>query len=408
MIDRAVIDDGPQWFEGVRRPMVEASGLPAACYVDHDFHRLEQERVFGRGWVGVAAAAELSATGTVLVRAVAGRSVLIVRDGAGGVRGFLNSCRHRGTELMACDGVVAGMIRCPYHRWGYRLDGSLAATPRFDDVPLVGFDRADYGLHDVAVDTFAGVVFVSLDPPARPVAEEFGDLPARLAGYGLDRWELAETRSFEIEANWKLISENYQEYYHLAWVHPDLAKVSRVADHYRFQGPGKYCGQTTTPVSSEERGDWTDLPSAPGLSASDAASGRFLALFPNVLLSVLPNHAFLMILEPDGPGRTIERTAFLLPSTDVDGETFAATRQFWIDVNNEDIDIVERGQRGLTTGGYTPGRLSPRFEEPLHRFANLVADRFEGIDRLPPGDTDDPADRWGSGENPLPWIPSAP
>ena len=54
-------------------------------------------------------------------------------------------------------------------------------------------------------------------------------------------------------ANWKLITENFQEYYHLAWVHPELARVSRVRDHYRYQGPGLYCGQTTTPVSADER-----------------------------------------------------------------------------------------------------------------------------------------------------------
>ena len=63
-----------------------------------------------------------------------------------------------------------------------------------------------------------------------------GDLPERMAGYGFDQWRIEESQVLDIEANWKLISENFQEYYHLTWVHPELAKVSRVEDHYRYQG----------------------------------------------------------------------------------------------------------------------------------------------------------------------------
>ena len=181
--------------------------------------------------------------------------------------------------------------------------------------------------------------------------------------------------------------------------------MSKVGDHYRYQGPGQYCGQTTTPVSSDARNDWTAMPAPDWLGESDGASGRFLALFPNVLLSVLPNHVFVMILEPVAAGVTRERTAFLLPDlgTGTASEAaFAATRSFWFDVNDEDIDIVARGQRGLLRGGFTPGRLSPRFEEPLHRFYGMLADRFLGEHRIPPGDPADDVDLYGSGVNPLP------
>ena len=84
-------------------------------------------------------------------------------------------------------------------------------------------------------------------------------------------------------------------------------------------------------------------------------------------------------------------------------EDFAVTRNFWLDVNGEDIDIVQRGQKGLSTGSYTPGRLSPRFEEPLHRFHNMLADRFVGISRIPTGDETDDQPLYGTGVNPLPW-----
>lgn len=99
----------------------------------------------------------------------------------------------------------------------------------------------------------------------------------------------------------------------------------------------------------------------------------------------------------------------LLPAATgaVTEEAIAPTRQFWIDVNSEDIAIVERGQRGLVHGAVPPGPLAPRFEEPLHRFHNMLADHMtiDDLGSLAVPSGDDPcndADRWGSGVNPAP------
>ena len=396
-------------WDATRRPLAEAFGLHPAAYCDPGFFALERERLFGRAWVVVGTAPEVAEPGRMLVRRVGSTSVLVTRAGDGALRGFVNSCRHRGTELAEADCEVGGVIRCPYHRWGYALDGSLVSVPRFDDVPRAGFDPADYPLLGVRVGIWGLLVFACLDPETPPLDRWLGDLPERTAGYGFDRWRVCEERGLEVAANWKLISENFQEYYHLAWVHPELAKVSRVSDHYRYQGPGMYCGQTTTPVSGDERDDWLTLPPAVGLDSSDGASGRFLAVFPNGLVSVLPNHAFVIRLEPLEAGRTREHCTFLVPPA-ADGFTeaaFASTRAFWHQVNGEDIDIVERAQRGLSRGGVPPGPLSPRFEEPLHRFHNMVADCMTADSlatglRVPAGDAPGDAERYGSRPNPNP------
>ena len=391
---------------GTRRPLGQAASLPAACYADQDFFDLEQQQVFGTSWVPVAIGDQV-ANGRLLVRSLAGKSIVLTRTVDGELRGFLNSCRHRGTELAEADCDIGSMIRCPYHRWGYNLEGTLVATPRFTEVEVDDFDPADYPLHRVRVAQWGVLVFVCLDNDTMALDEWIGDLAERTGAYQLEQWRTVETQDLTINANWKLISENFQEYYHLTWVHPELAKVSRVEDHYRYQGPGMYCGQTTSPISSDDRNDWTAMPPAEGLGESDAQSGRFLAIFPNVLLSLLPNHVFIMMLHPVAPGRTVETCTFLLPPStpDVPEEDFAATRSFWFDVNAEDVDIVERGQRGLERGGFTVGRLSPRFEEPLHRFHNMIADRFVSLDRIPEGDPNDHESRLGTGANPLPYRP---
>ena len=394
------------FWSGTRLPLASAKTLPAAAYTDQEFFRVERDRVFHRGWVCVGTAGELSKD-RLLVRSIGGTSLLLSVDDDGRPHAFLNSCRHRGTELASQDCDLKGTIRCPYHRWAYRRDGTLLATPLFDEAGIDDFDPAEFGLVTVRVETWGCLIFVCLDEITMPLADWLGDLGERTAGYGLDGWRIHDSATVSIHANWKLISENYQEYYHLKWVHPELAKVSRVKDHYRFQGPGMYCGQTTTPVSGEERDDWTALPMAPGLNPSDSVSGRFLAIFPNVLLSILPNHVFVLRLEPVAPGHTIEHCTWLLPAggSEVSEKAFGGTRTFWLSVNQEDIDIVERGQRGLERGGFTQGRLSPRFEEPLHRFHTMLADRFVGLERIPDGDPNDYDPRLGTGANPMPYRP---
>ncbi|NIR36241.1 MAG: hypothetical protein GWO22_09605 [Actinobacteria bacterium] len=89
---------------------------------------------------------------------------------------------------------MAGTIRCPYHRWGYGLDGSLVATPWFDEVPRDDFDPADHGLVPVRVDTWGVLLFACLDPATPALADWLGDLPERMAGYGFDEWRIQEER----------------------------------------------------------------------------------------------------------------------------------------------------------------------------------------------------------------------
>lgn len=400
------------WWMGTRAQLEASTGLNPEAYSSDAFFADERRDVFEHAWVCIGLADEVRRPGLLIVRDVGERSIIVTReapDGDGELRGFLNSCRHRGTELVAADCEVANTIRCPYHRWGYATDGRLIATPRFDDVLRDEFDRADHGLIPVRVDTWGPLLFACLNDQTAPLLEWLGDLPARMAGYHLDEWSERESLQVDIDANWKLISENFQEYYHLTWVHPELAKVSRVDDHYRYQGPGMYCGQSTTPVSGTDRDDWLRMPPAAGLDESDACSGRFVAIFPNVLLSVLPNHVFVIRLDPQEAGRTTETCSWLLPpvSGELGDTDFAPTRTFWLEVNAEDIEIVQKGQRGLTRGAVPPGPLAPRFEEPLHRFHNMLADHMTAASpvavRVPEGD--DPsaeADRRGTRANPTP------
>ena len=87
-----------------------------------------------------------------------------------------------------------------------------------------------------------GTLFVNLcqDKDRRESLWEYqmGDLYDNYGHYPYDDMRIIKQYEYNIESNWKLIAENFIEYYHLPWVHPELCEVSSVANHIRRQGTG--------------------------------------------------------------------------------------------------------------------------------------------------------------------------
>ncbi|WP_179797767.1 aromatic ring-hydroxylating oxygenase subunit alpha [Actinomycetospora corticicola] len=406
-IDPARFSDEDTYAQ-TRLPVDLASTLIPDAYSSPEFFAQEQDKVFTSSWVAVGLVGDLDKPGRCVVVEVAGRSILITRNRHGELRGFHNLCRHRATKLLDDDAREVGhrnRIRCPYHNWTYDTDGACLGTPLFEgsDVPAgeetifdqtaKGFDKADYGLLPVSVDSWGFFLFVTLAHDPEPLTTALGDLPERFADYRLDEWTAQRRLTYDVAANYKLIGENFMEYYHLPWVHPELNQVSKFSDHYRWQGPGLYTGMCTTPVSGNtEAGGWDGLSPLRTLGPQDADAGRFVWLFPSTALVVLPNHAFVLFNRPVAANRTVE-TAVLLthPEAADDADAEAGIEQlakFWDLVNRQDLEIVERVQEGLENPAYRGGRMCFRFEEPLHRFQNMVIDKMVGLDRVPAGDED--------------------
>ena len=403
-------------YRKTRAPVELAVTLIPEAYTSREFYEIEQERLFAASWVAVGCVSQVREPGEVLVAEVAGRSVIVTRNRDGELRAFHNVCRHRGAKLLDAGCGAVRRIRCPYHSWTYDLDGECLGTPLFEgsDIPedqrgvfdmsdVKHFDKADYGLIPVRVESWGFLVFINLDLEAAPLSRQLGDLPRRFADYRLEEWEVARRQSYELNANYKLIGENFMEYYHLPWVHPELIHVSRMEDHYRWQGPGMYTGMCTTPVSrNTDAGGWDGLPPLSALGEEDASSGRFVWLFPNTAVVVLPNHAFVIFARPDGPDRTVEEAVILAhPESLAEEGAEAALDQlasFWDLVNRQDVEIVERVQQGLSNPAYRGGRMCYRFEEPLHRFQNMVVDKMVGVDRVPEGDGEEMVQMFVSGE----------
>ncbi len=397
----------PETYGLSRLPVDQASTLIPDAYTAADFFALEQEKIFATAWVAVGCLQQVKNPGDILVTEVAGRSILVMRDKTGKLGAFYNVCRHRGSKLLEKSCNIKN-LHCPYHAWVYGLDGQCLGTSMFRNEKIVDtvpsnegetylsdtslFDKKNYGLLPLSVQTWGFLVFVNLSTKTTPLEEWLGDIPQKFQSHVLENWEIFGEKNYDVASNYKLIEENFMEYYHLPFVHPELTNVSRMEDHHRSQGAGMYTGMLTTPVSRDVDSVWLNLPPAHGLNKEHLEAAYHICIFPNVTITILPNHAFCMITDPICANQTRERTFLLSPPGTLDNEShtsmFLELVKFWDMVNTQDLGIVERVQQGLSNTAFTGGRMCPKFEEPLHRYQNWVADRMCGIHRVPSGDND--------------------
>jgi Rieske 2Fe-2S family protein len=192
--------------------------LPGRYYTDPAIFEREKREIFEKQWLLVCRAEDVPAPGR-FVRATAGNeNVIVVRGRDGELRAFLNVCRHRGASLCLTDaGDVGRSIRCPYHSWTYRLDGSLMSAPNWRSMATV--DKAGYGLHPVTLAEWHGLVWLNLAENPLPFDEQvWGQLDYRLGGdrakfarYDLAGLAAGRRVDYTVAANWKIIQENFQE-----------------------------------------------------------------------------------------------------------------------------------------------------------------------------------------------------
>jgi choline monooxygenase len=397
----------PETYGLSRLPVDQASTLIPDAYTAADFFALEQEKIFATAWVAVGCLQQVQNPGDILVTEVAGRSILVMRDKTGKLGAFYNVCRHRGSKLLEKSCNIKS-LHCPYHAWVYGLDGQCLGTSMFRNEKIVDnfpsnvgetdlsdtalFDKKNYGLLPLSVQTWGFLVFVNLSAQTTPLEEWLGDIPQKFQSHVLENWEIFGEKNYDVASNYKLIEENFMEYYHLPFVHPELTNVSRMEDHHRSQGTGMYTGMLTTPVSRDVDSVWLNLPAVQGLNKEHLEAAYHICIFPNVTITILPNHAFCMITDPICANQTRERTFLLTTPGTLNNESYTSMFlelvKFWDMINTQDLGIVERVQLGLSNTAFTGGRMCPKFEEPLHRYQNWVADRMCGIHRVPSGDND--------------------
>jgi Rieske 2Fe-2S family protein len=366
------------------------SALEPRLYTDPDLLEPEQQLIFERTWQLAGHVSSLPRPGSYLTARAGTQPVLVVRDEDDQLRAFKNVCRHRGSRLLSGSGQCKAAIRCRYHGWTYKLDGSLIGVPEqmaFAQRP----DKSRLGLMPARVEVLCGLVFVNLDPDAAPLGELVGDLPQRLAPYRIETLESFAPGTGTQPANWKVVADNYLEGYHIPIAHPGLMRLLdykrydvEVHDHYAwFEAPLR----TKRSSNRLERAYARLVTPMPGLGEEDRFTWRYAFIYPNTTIDLYPDQVNTWQMLPDGVASTSDVFACYRPAGTGPRTRFVqwANQRLNTLVLDEDIDLVDNVQQGLATRGYRCGPLSRR-----ERGVAWFADRIRA-DLAPTLQTDAPA-----------------
>jgi len=327
-------------------------------YVDVNHYRKEMERVFWRAWVSVARIADLPEPGSYITFSIERARIVVTRDLDGVLHAFHNSCRHRGTELVAADRGCAKVLSCPYHRWVYGLDGTLQSVPE-PRSHAPDFDIANIRLKPVAVDTAWGWLWVNLGDQSSDLGEYLGDnLMDELENWALPTVARHSRTTVEGQFGWKVAVEGFLEAFHVPFVH--RRTVSPVVNHKKgtmawWGDHSRMVNEMRDPKIFEPDG-FLGRPAAaagvemfPRLNSTQRSANFVYHVFPNMIFNLLPTHFTVLQMWPLGVSRTRMTldTFGAEPTTHAQRDYMASVHQSHEHVLSEDKDVFEAVQRGL-------------------------------------------------------------
>jgi Rieske 2Fe-2S family protein len=353
------------------------TGLPPSWYSDPAHYRRELESFWYDQWIVAAREEEIPNPNDWCVVRIGTQSIVILRDESAGLRAFHNTCRHRGSVLCTEDKGRFGHSRivCPYHAWTYDLGGRLVATPRRMATP--DFNTDDFTLHSVAVQSWGGFVFVHLGPNPAPFAEAVGDSEQLFRRYDFAGLRIGKRIVVDVQANWKLLVENFSECLHCPPVHPELCKIVTAYQDAGAWGlrpgpeakPEYKAGAATLTMDGSAR-----LPPFVGLDA-DERQRLYIAdmILPNLFLNVHPDYVNAHMMVPTGPQsvRIVYDWLFEARHLPLAADDLEHYVTLWDITNRQDARNCELQQQGLQSRAFTHEVYVPQEWEVL-RFAKWV------------------------------------
>lgn len=386
--------------------LVGAGWADAAIYTSPDLFELEQTRIFKQTWLYLGHDSEVRQPGDYQRRQLAGEPVIMVRDRAGQVRAFLNRCRHRGNLVCQYAQGNAQFFRCQYHGWTFSNTGSLVGVP-YPESYGEDFAKDDWGLTELRLETYRGLVFVSFKPDIEPLDRYLGPA-AELIDLFVDQSPVGEievragVQRSVYQGNWKFVG---MDGYHTNFVHRSVellqsaGRGEKAADQERIdknnvlgrelgQSPDKLGNKTYDYGNGHVRLDSTAQRLAKGERTYEAlrstpggrqyiqqleelhgperarvlicAGDPHVSIFPN--LQIIGVH--LRVIEPLAADRTvIAQYPATLAGAPEEINLMRLRRHEWFFSpagfgSPDDYEVFERNQRGLEASSSGPVLLS--------------------------------------------------
>ncbi|MEH2193506.1 MAG: Rieske 2Fe-2S domain-containing protein [Nostoc sp.] len=194
-------------------------GLGGYYYSNPDVFALEMETIWRNTWHFVGWEKNLPSPGNYLTCRIGEEPIFVIRQLDGKLQAMHNVCPHRGARLLEGQDNCR-FIRCPYHFWNFNLEGKLTEITQPQLFPEL--DKSTIHLLKGRVETWGGLIFVSPSPEGESLTDFLAGMPEHFQEYNQPGKELIEvTRySYDQPINWKILVENYLDFSHIPFVHP--------------------------------------------------------------------------------------------------------------------------------------------------------------------------------------------
>jgi len=352
-----------------------SSSINKICYIDRHFLDVETEQIFHKSWQFVCHEEKLREVGDYVTADIQGQGIFVIRDDSGRLQAFYNVCKHRAHELLQGEGS-ARRITCPYHAWTYRLNGSLMTARRSEH--LENFDVGEICLTSIRLEIFCHFVFVNLDPDAPALAEQTGNLENEIKHYAPDVAELtfAHRLTYQVQANWKAVVDNFLECYHCPVAHRDFCSLIDM-NTYQVETHGIYSSHMAKAKTSDNN--------AYSIENASVTDHAVWYLWPNMTLMRYPGRGNFMAWRfyPVNESETHEIFDFYLETAEPNDDEKEAISFIDNVLQPEDIGLVESVQRGMRTPAFEQGRYlvdpqgSGLSEHAVHHFHSLLLQAYE-------------------------------
>jgi phenylpropionate dioxygenase-like ring-hydroxylating dioxygenase large terminal subunit len=347
-------------------------------YLDPQRWEREVDVLFRRGPIVSALSAHLPEPGSYRSIEIVGVPVLTVRQHDGGVKAFINACRHRGSLVVdhGCD--RARRFTCPYHAWSYDTAGTLVGISgrhKFGDI-----DTDTRGLTELPCEERSGMVFAVLDPAASLDLDTWlGGYDTALDSLGLAGMELLDEREL-IGPNWKIAYDGYVDGYHLDILHKNTLGVDVMGNVMTWDawGPHQrvaFARRVTPELREIPVDDWQPAKYV----------GFVHTVFPHVSVAGNGGRGAMVSQLIPGPtsdrSRTIQSHVIAADATDEERKATLERADFleWV-VNEEDYKTGLGIQSALASGAnreFVFGRNEPG-NQTFHRWVDRLLEEREG------------------------------
>ncbi len=351
--------------------------LPQPFYTDQEVFEYDMQNIHYKYWLYVGHASQIKKNGDYFTYEIGKESIIIIRDKNLDIKAYFNVCPHRGSRICLNETGNQKVLVCPYHQWSFNLAGELMNNRMMGD----DFDKLQFNLKKVHLEVIEDLIFISLakNPPSFDCM--YNDVLPKLKSVGMKKAKVAFTQTYDVQANWKLIIENFRECYHCHVGHPEYIRVVEgihkndpehvEACFVRWQSQG--FNISTIPFTSDtwhhcqrypfHQGNVTESldgqPVAPLMGDyTDHDMGTFAVMtHPNFLLETSSDHAVTMRHTPVSPTVTRLTITWLVDENAVEGVDYDVDKviAFWKITGEQDWKLCANNQAGVNSMAYKPG-----------------------------------------------------